>query len=108
MTWEERIGAIHYFEEVETAVKEAGDYCKLAIEALKKEQVTGHWIPISERLPEEDAKVLTTIKWKDGSRYVGIDSIVGGKWMLNIPEDGDTTIAWMPLPKPYEPQESEE
>ena len=60
------------------------------------------WTPVSEGLPEEDAKVLTTIKWKDGSRYVGIDSIVDGEWMLNIPEDGDTTIAWMPLPPSYQ------
>lgn len=79
--------------------------CKQIKEALEQEP---KWIPVvNKRLPKEDVKVLTTIKWKDGSKYVGIDKIVGGKWMLNIPEDGDTTIAWMPLPKPYELQESE-
>ena len=69
------------------------------------------WIPVRERLPEDEQEVLITYKinvkhhvwsaiWdevhcrfydKEYRSYMSVDSVE----------------AWMPLPEPYEPQESE-
>jgi len=74
------------------------------------EEADDEWIPCSERLPEIDEEVLVT----DGEIY----------WVCSLFESPDiedglyqwednyghwhefkTWIAWMPLPKPYEPKE---
>ena len=74
---------------------------------------TGRWIPVSERLPEllEDVLICDSggninigfcckRKYANGKEYTS--------W-VEIGSDWDATpIAWMPLPQPYEPQESEE
>ena len=78
------------------------------------------WIPVSERLPLEREWYLAVFKEIDtGYQLIPrvVDYIGGGenKWKL-IDEDGLVQeyrdilecVAWMPLPKPYEPQESEE
>lgn len=87
---------------------------------------TGHWVPVSERLPEICEKdchgditfsktVIATQIYGNGYVYVGIDQYTtnnGGGWLSEVPFDNPDecckVIAWMPLPKPYEPQESEE
>lgn len=56
------------------------------------------WIPISEKLPEEDVEYLVTVK----QGYV-----MPALWVGNA-ENWKEVTAWMPLPKPYEPQESED
>lgn len=106
---------------------------EMAIQALEQTQ----WIPCSERLPKTDNKndinsfnVLLWVKNKthpereaqiylgklrhvdgdDGSgNFWGIETkpcewTIWGWSYFNEPE----VIAWMPLPNPYEPQESEE
>ena len=69
---------------------------KMGIEALKQTM----WVPVSERLPEEDGLYLITEK----SGRVG---------MYTFHNQGNSkeywrrcALAWMPLPKPY--KESEE
>ena len=75
---------------------------------------TGHWIPVSERLPEMAFGCLVTVEE---------DDIYGEPQSVLYPEfvgyDGETwnnadgepipfeVIAWMPLPEHYEPQESD-
>lgn len=67
------------------------------------------WIPVSEKLPEEGKEVLTC----SNGGFIEIQSFedsYDGYWEN---QKGDWTdleeiTAWMPLPKPYEPQESEE
>ena len=59
-----------------------------------------HWIPCSERLPEDDRSKVVTLA--NGNAEVGYYSngdwwCVGDKLTLENP----TVIAWMPLPKPY-------
>lgn len=57
------------------------------------------WIPVSERLPEDGKYLICT---DDG--YIATimyDRSMG--WLLNY-----NIIAWMPLPQPYEAQESDE
>ena len=81
---------------------------EMAIESL---EITNRyrWIPVEERLPEanmiqrEDGKilVLTSVGTRNISYY--INTKAGG----NIFFDGKNSfepIAWMPLPKPYMPQ----
>lgn len=75
------------------------------------------WIPVSERLPQEREWYLSVFMEKDtGFQLIPrvADYIGNGKWRI-IDEDGLVQeyrdilecIAWMPLPKPFEPQESE-
>lgn len=60
------------------------------------------WIPVSERLPEEQGIYLVTIKSGD-TYYRHVDlfntSYKNGFMMPNV-------LAWMPLPEPYKEGES--
>ena len=101
--------------------------CKAIFEALERQ--TGEreekWIPVSEKLPEDGTYLVTTIGRilvepsidirsfaKDLSKECefGFHEHKCG-WYDYDSECGyweDTgVIAWMPLPEPYEPQESE-
>lgn len=70
------------------------------------------WIPCSERLPKYGKNVLTC----DLGGFIEIQTIEYNVWddySYWENQKGDWTdfnevIAWMPLPKLYEPQESEE
>lgn len=66
---------------------------------------TGHWIPVSERLPEEEGLYLVSVKNDHDRRYSKTCWFHGksNNWFAR-----QDVLAWMPLPKPYEPQESEE
>lgn len=86
------------------------------------------WIPVSERLPNDRDWYLGIFKEPDTGwinplpficDYVGCETKATTKeyWILRGFTDRDEHIdyyfnlecvAWMPLPKPYEPQESEE
>lgn len=64
---------------------EAKDYILKALEQEPK------WIPVSERLPEEDGEYLVTTINGD------VDIYVFHTWGAKSPK----VIAWMPLPEPY-------
>lgn len=74
------------------------EFIRLAIKALE-ERPNGKWIPVTERLPEEDEEYLATIQ--DGyKRYIGVAWYVGrGEWHYC----GETmkVIAWQRLPSIY-------
>lgn len=70
------------------------------------------WIPVAERLPEEDGNYLVTMVtpgYLDGRPYTNWlywDSD-GRDWVTDeagdsVPEQETEVVAWMPLPKPYE------
>ena len=71
-----------------------------------------HWIPCSERLPEEDhwlggsgkqfsEKVLVSIaNHEDEDIFVDVTYTMDGEWMLALPRYCEI-VAWMPLPEPY-------
>ena len=76
-----------------------------------QESKTGHWIPVSERLPEEGGDYLTTISFDIGDEepvrevYKNFFCILSKKWLYR--EHDEYVTAWMPLPEPYK-EESEE
>jgi len=79
------------------------DNCKKIIKALEQEP---RWIPTSERLPEEDGEYYATIYDTDENyKYMDIAEFEDGIWQY---KDYIKVLAWMPLPKSYEPQESED
>ena len=60
------------------------------------------WIPCSEKLPEADGRYLCTYEDDIEENCVDFGSYENGEWYV------DKVIAWMPLPTPYEPMESED
>ena len=110
-----------YSEESHTAMM-------MAIDCLRSSGKTNEWIPVSEKLPEERDWYLGIFKEIDTGwinplpficDYVGTKtkSTTEDFWIIRCGSDreddnGDyyrslRCVAWMPLPKPYEPQESE-
>ena len=70
------------------------------------------WIPVAERLPENDDSVLITYSYNGGQRYVEEASYHDhedgtGEWYSVYDEyligrrDRKQIHAWMPIPKPY-------
>jgi len=61
---------------------------------------TGHWIPVSERLPEDNTKVIVTMDATYKEKVIIT-------WYQNKEHDFlcGLVTAWQPLPEPYEPQE---
>ena len=78
------------------------------IKALKQEP---KWIPVSERLPEDRRTVLVTAYWHETYQVMEASYYGDGLWWCvpfnNCGEHMQQLKpkAWMPLPKPYEPQE---
>lgn len=85
------------------------------IENIDGEKANG-WIPVSERLPEEDGRYLVTFKYGIKVCMVGYGSCkrtvlgypIGHGW-YSLEEAQyyaeDSIIAWMPLPEPYKEDE---
>ena len=64
-----------------------------AIKALSER----HWIPCSERLPEESDEdaVEVLVTYGDG-KWVDVDEFIDGDFVYH-----NGVTAWMPLPEPY-------
>lgn len=62
------------------------------------------WIPVEERLPEDEAMMLVTCQTKAGRRSVNRAWYGAGCWHGTGSMSGVT--AWMPLPDPYSPERS--
>lgn len=82
----------------------------MAIKAL--EQI--RWISCTERLPEDGDTYLVTIEYNgkvigvDAASYSPVEGYIDKHWdtFNDWKEDEDScyhVTAWMPLPKPYEP-----
>jgi len=63
-----------------------------------KEKQTG-WIPVEERLPEDNRMVLVTCQTKKGIRNVNRAYCMDGVWHGS--GTMSSVIAWRPLPEPY-------
>lgn len=70
------------------------------------------WIPVEERLPEENGYYIVTAPSCINEEMTTMELYFDdGKWLIN---EGDeifyyekSIIAWMPLPKPYEKEVKE-
>lgn len=86
------------FTDIENYTCKDGEKMREAIKALEQDQ----WIPVSERLPEEEQRVIVTLDNGDV-----LEALYGyGEWALTSEDgyvdlDGLEVIAWMPLPDPY-------
>lgn len=88
----------------------------LTLEEIKelKENKNPRWIPVEERLPEDDNYILLSFENFSlplvGRYEAGSDG--GGAFYLGDCDEGDTCLsenlfvnAWMPLPEPYRKEE---
>ena len=90
-------------EECDYYGKTGTDHCeadavRMAIKALDEQP---HWIPCSERLPEEGEQIIGTFDNGNGHVVVAIDCFF--RCLLRRPFP---LTAWMPLPEPYKPKEN--
>ena len=84
-----------------------------AITALEEKQ-NRRWIPVSERLPEEQKFYLVTIAKNTGEHDIEYCFYECGKWLMIADgnseentcweEEVKKVVAWMPLPEPYKPE----
>lgn len=94
-------------------LKCAEDYRQLAewLKELKQLREQTRWIPVSERLPEDNDDVLVWCEWWDEDDFLcewwNIGYYSYQKWKLKTPKRGINVVAWMPLPSSYQ-GESEE
>ena len=82
----------------------------------QRKRLESGWIPVTERLPENDDYVLMSFENFSlplVGRYMD-DEKLGGAWYLGDCFDEDTCLAndlfvnaWMPLPKPYREDEED-
>lgn len=77
------------------AVQAVSDACILAVSALR-EQEQRRWIPVTERLPEEEGLYLVAVVNDHERRYSKTAWYHGhGNWFLH-----QKVTHWMPLPEP--------
>ena len=75
--------------------------CKDILDYLEQEP---KWIPVSERLPEESLN--SVIGWDAYRERCVFVQYIDGYFQITGSAESFDIVAWMPLPKPYEPQES--
>ncbi len=78
----------------------------------KERSQNGEWIPVSERIPEENGYYIATVIGLNNEREIDYCYLLDGEWRMATDgsfdkfDDGDV-IAWMFLPAPYrEPDKS--
>lgn len=98
--------------------KEKETVCEVCVDLMQKLSELppgtlfskGHWIPVSERLPEENGQYLVTVKNLTGYEQLYNNvfecEFFEKDWIFKGWKD-NKVIAWMPLPEPYK-AESEE
>jgi hypothetical protein len=108
---------VFFDDELSAAYPKEADKVLDVIRKLPAAQQEPHWIPCSERLPEEYGEFLVTMTEKAKAKDLGFDidetyirkmRYNSNGWQLprHIPSwineaVKDEVLAWMPLPEPY-------
>lgn len=81
---------------------------------IDEQPTVRQWIPVSERLPEEQKFYLVTIVKNTGGHDIEYCFYECGKWLMIADgnseentcweEEVKKVVAWMPLPEPYKPE----
>lgn len=71
------------------------------IEEIIRKHMNDGWIPVEERLPDNNENVLVTTDMG----LITSGYIAHGTWITD--QEPDYPIAWRPLPEPYHPERSE-
>lgn len=69
-----------------------------------KENMNDGWIPVEERLPNDEEMMLVTCQKKAGRKSINRAWYGQGSWHGTGSMSG--VIAWRPLPEPYCPERS--
>jgi hypothetical protein len=80
------------------------------VHAIKHLPSAQQWIPVMERLPEEDIEVIVSCTDDSGDSefsYVTTGWHFKGIWVVDN-ERSFLVRAWMPLPKPYAEMKQDE
>ena len=72
------------------------------IEEIIRKHMNDGWIPVEERLPEDEEMVLVTCQTKTGRKSVNRAWYGEGFWHGTGSMSG--VIAWRALPEPYQPE----
>lgn len=81
----------------------------LLVEGEMRDVDMPRWIPVTERLPEENGRdYLVTYNWTgpSGRVYTEVETVEfrRGRWMIG---EENRVVAWWPLPVPYKGGENE-
>ena len=87
--------------------EEFNDYIHILNQVMDWLEQEPKWIPVSEKLPEKNVEILATTEW--GAVTIA-EMYSANDWFIHegtTNAEADEIVAWMPLPKPFKPQESE-
>lgn len=71
------------------------------VEDIIRKHMNDGWIPVEERLPDNNENVLVTTDMG----LITSGYIAHGTWITD--QEPDYPIAWRPLPEPYRPERSD-
>ena len=95
------IDAVHWWYKHMWGEDAEMDICE-SLEELPSAEPDQHWIPCSERLPDNEKRVLCTVQ--SGEHFCVVPCIFiqhTRRWLPEVYGNHDNVIAWMPLPEPY-------
>ena len=85
------------------------EYDKALAKAMLESLPTAQqWIPCSERLPDNEKRVLCTVQ--SGEHFCVVPCIFiqhTRRWLPEVYGNHDNVIAWMPLPEPWKEEQDD-